>query len=230
MRERPIEKFRPILEPLEEKRPLSASASAAPIADWNAGTQATVSPDSVKPNFGFLVYRITQPNQFNNHLTPPFGHVLVQNVRPVPGQEYNVLQVAVRNGTLQTFTASDGLSVKVSGQNYFTPILTGNETWKPVQDFIFYILTKKYYPLANQVTDGFVFDLGGAKSAAIPGPSGIFLRIKYNPATINKVLDWIVQFGPGAEGGAGVKYGMPDTALYQFVTAQTKRNDFGGYF
>ena len=26
---------------------------------------------AVKPNFGYLVYRITNPNRFNNHLTPP---------------------------------------------------------------------------------------------------------------------------------------------------------------
>ena len=33
---------------------------------------------------------------------------------------------------------------------------------KPGQDFIFYVLTKKYYPLLNQVTSGFQFKLGGA--------------------------------------------------------------------
>ena len=51
-----------------------------------------------------------------------------------------------------------------------------------------------------------------------------------NPATINHVLDGIVAYGQGAQGGAGIKFGMPDTAIYQFVSAKTNRNDFGGYF
>ena len=84
--------------------------------------------------------------------------------------------------------------------------------------------------LSNQVTGGFQFKLGGAVSTAIPGPSGIFLRIKYNPATINKILDYVVTKGPGAEGGKGIFTGIADTAIYAFVSATEKRNDFGGYF
>jgi hypothetical protein len=223
MGDRPSSKYRPDVEPLEARRPLSAGAAAAP--------HAAVRPAAVKPLHGYLVYRITQPNRYNNHITRPIGgHVLVQNVQPVPGQVYNVLQVTVRNGTLKTFTASDGFGVKVSGQNYFTPILTGDEVWKPGQNFIFYIMTKKYYPLKSQVSSGFVFDLGDAKSVAIPGPSGIFLRLRYNPATINHVLDAIVLRGAGAQGGVGIKYGMPDTAIYEFLPAVTAKPDFGGYF
>jgi hypothetical protein len=184
----------------------------------------------VKPTTGFLVYRITNPTIYNNQLTPPFSHVLVQSKQPVPGQTYNVLYVAVRNGTAQTFDASSGLTVLFPGQAGPVPILTGNQQWKPGQEFVFYVLTKKYYPLPNVVTSAFVFDLGGAKSAAIPGPSGIFLRLKYNPATFDRTLDWIVAFGPGAQGGVGPKFGLPDTAIYEFVSAKTNRNDFGGYF
>jgi hypothetical protein len=44
------------------------------------------------------------------------------------------------------------------------------------------------------------------------------------------VLDAIVAFGPGAEGGSGVKTGLADTAFYEFVSAKTNRKDFGGYF
>jgi hypothetical protein len=176
------------------------------------------------------VYRITNPNRFNNHLTPPFGHVLVQSPQPVPGQQYNVLYVAVRNGTLQSFDASSGFQVSISGQHASFPILTGSEQWKSGQWFIFYILTKKYYPLPSQVSSGFQFVLGGARSVAIPGPSGIFLRIKYDPATIARTLDWIVTRGPGAEGDKGVRFGLPDTAINEFVSAGTRRNDFGGYF
>ncbi len=190
----------------------------------------SISAMAVKPNFGYLVYRITNPNRFNNKLIPPFGHVLVQSRQPVPGQVYNILYVAVRNGTARTFDASSGFSVRFPGQLTSIPILTGTEQWKPGQDFVFYVLTKKYYPLPSQVTSGFEFDLGGARSVAIPGPSGIFLRLKYNPATFDRTLDAIVAFGQGAQGGAGVKFGMPDTAINEFVSAKTRRNDFGGYF
>jgi hypothetical protein len=229
MNQRPPTRFRPGLERLEEKRPLSAGASTTPIANLSASSQS-LTPSAVKPNFGYLVYRITNPNRFNNTLTPPFSHVLVQNAQPVPGQVYNVLYVAVRNGTSVTFDASSNLQVKFPGQPQPFPILTGSEQWKPGQEFVFYVLTKKYYPLQNQVTSGFVFNLGGARSVAIPGPSGIFLRVKYNPATFDRTLDWIVAYGPGAQGGKGVKFGLPDTAINEFVSAKTKRNDFGGYF
>ena len=73
------------------------------------------------------------------------------------------------------------------------PILTGNEQWKPQQVIVFYVLTKKYYPLA-QVPGGFQLDLGGRSSTLVPGPSGIFLRLTYNPATFARTLDWIVAF------------------------------------
>ena len=68
-------------------------------------------------------------------------------------------------------------------------------------------------------------------STAIPGPSGIFLRIKYEPDTINKILDYAAQQGPGAQGGApGIPTGLADTAIYAFVSARADRKDFGGYF
>ena len=77
---------------------------------------------------------------------------------------------------------------------------------------------------------GFEFDLGGARSVAVPGPSAIFQRLKYNPATFARTLNWIVAYGPGAQGGKGVKFGLPDTAIYEVVSAKTNRIDFGGYF
>jgi hypothetical protein len=239
MRERPITTFRPGLEPLEEKRPLSVSASTAPFVNLKAGSgngslqvnaQQLTALDATKPNHGFLVYRITNPNRFNNTLIPPFSQVLVQSRQPVPGQVYNVLFVSVRNGTALTFDASSGFTVKFPGQPSSFPILTGSEQWKPGQHIVFYVLTKKYYPVPNVVSSGFEFDLGGARSVAIPGPSGIFLRVKYNPATFARTLDGIVAFGPGAEGGSGVKFGLPVTSLYEFLSARTRRIDFGGYF
>jgi hypothetical protein len=250
------------MEPLEKKRPLSASASTAPLANALAATHTAAARPAearanhrgevaaarraaansktdgdvsaatlpMKPNHGFLVYRITNPNRFNNKLTPPFSHVLVQDTQPVRGQVYNVLYIAVRNGTAQTFDASAGFAVRFPAQKHATPILTGDQLWKPGQEFVFYVLTKKYYPIQNQVTSGFEFNLGNARSVAIPGPSGIFLRVKYDPATFPRTLDWIVAFGPGAQGGKGIKFGLPDTAIYEFVSAKTDRSDFGGYF
>jgi hypothetical protein len=193
-------------------------------------TSQPVSADAVKPLHGFLIYRITNPNRFNNHLTGPFGQVLVQSRQPVPGRVYNVLQIGVRNGTAQTFTASDGFTVGFPLEHKRFPILTGNEQWKPGQEFIFYVLTKKYYPVPSQIASGFTFILGGAWSVAIPGPSAIFLRVKYDPATFPRTLDYIVAHGQGAQGGIGIKFGLPDTAINEIVSAKTRRNDFGGYF
>ncbi len=161
----------------------------------------TVSTQMVISNHGYAVYRITNPNPYNDKLIPPFQQVNVQVRPPVPGQVYNVLYVAVRNGTAQTFDAHSGLTVKFPGSTHKLPILTGDQQWKPGQEFVFYVLTKKYYPVPNVVSSGFEFNLDGIYSSAIPGPSGIFLRVKYNPATFARTLDWIVAFGPGAGGG-----------------------------
>ena len=153
------------------------------------------------PKDGFLAYRITQPNRFNNHLTPPFSQVMVQARPPIPGQVYNILFISVRNGSAQTFNSSNDFQVRLPGGKAF-PILTGNQQWAPGQIFVFYVLTKKYYPLA-QIPGGFQFDLMGRSSTLIPGPSGIFLRIKYNPAKFASQLNKIVAFGQGAQRGKG---------------------------
>jgi hypothetical protein len=95
---------------------------------------------------------------------------------------------------------------------------------------VLYILSKKYYPLSPQVAAGFQVNLGGRSSTLVPGPSGIFLRLNYNPATFARTLDWIVAFGQGAQLGKGPKFGLPDTAINEFVSARTRRMDFGGRF
>ena len=109
------------------------------------------------------------------------------------------------------------------------PVLTGTQQWKPNQWIVCYVLTKKYYPV-SPVAGGFELILGRGISTLVPGPSGIFLRLKDDPATFARTLDWIVAFGRGAEGGNGPKFGLPDTAIYEIVAASTNRNDFGGYF
>jgi hypothetical protein len=177
----------------------------------------------------FLAFRVTNTSsQTPFALIPPFEQVLVQSNQPVAGQVYNVLQIAVKNGTAQTFTASNDFQVKLSGGKSL-PILAGSEQWKPKQIIVFYVLTKKYYPV-SPVSGGFVFDLGGVSSTLIPGPSGIFLRLKYNPATFARTLNWIVAYGPGNESGVGAKYGLPNTSIYEIAAAATDRNDFGGRF
>lgn len=206
-----------------------------PIRGGDGGPLArgrhTVSPKIVISNHGYAVYRITNPNQFNDRLIPPFSHVSVQARKPVPGQVYNVLYVAVRNGTAQTFDASSGFKVRFPGSRHSFPILTGDQQWKPGEELVFYVLTKEFYPVPNVVSSGYEFDLGGIYSVAIPGPSGIFLGIKYNPATFDRTLDWIVTSSPGVPGGAeGIKFGLPDTAIYELLSARTDRSDWGGYF
>jgi hypothetical protein len=109
------------------------------------------------------------------------------------------------------------------------PILTGNEQWKPGQILVFYVLTKKYYPVSF-VSGGFQFNLGGRSSTAIPGPSGIFLRLQYDPATFARTLNWIVAFGPGNQGGRGARFGLPNTSINEIVSARTRRIDFAGHF
>ena len=121
--------------------------------------------------------------------------------------------------------------VRLTTQSKSVPILMGTEQWKPKQVIVFYVLTKKYYPLP-EVSGGFQFDLGGMPRAStlVPGPSGIFLRVKYNPATFTKTLNWIVAYGQGNQGGVGSQYGLPNTSINEFVAASTHRNDFGGRF
>ena len=148
----------------------------------------------------------------------------------MPGQVYNVLYVAVRNGTAQTFDASSGFSVRFPGQKTAIPILTGRREWKPGQDFVFYVLTKKYYPLPNQCP----FTASSSTSAAprsvgIPGPSGIFLRLTYNPATFARTLDSIVAFGRG-RGWRGHEIRPARHGDLRVRLREDQRNDFGGYF
>jgi hypothetical protein len=214
--------------PAEMSGPAGVAAGAAVAVSGQAVDSPN--PQAKKPTTGFLMYRITNPDRFNNTLIPPFGQVLVQPNQPVPGQVYNILSVVARNGTSQTFTASSGFFVRFPTSNYTVPILTGNEEWKPGERIVFYVLTKKYYPLPSEQNSGFIFDLAGARSVAIPGPSAIALRIRYEPATFSRTLDSIVAFGPGNQGGVGAKFGLPNTAINEFLVAQTNRIDFGGYF
>jgi hypothetical protein len=206
---RPNPRFRPQLEPFEARQLLSAGPvpDARPLAAAGAVRQAP----------RLILSRITQTSAGNAvHLVPPFQQVLVQAKPPVPRRVYNVLSVAVRNHTSRTFTAQDHLFVKLSGQSHATPILTGSAQCKPGQFIVFYVLSHQYYPAHPEVSGGFVFDLDGSRGVAIPGPSGIFLRLTYRPETFARTLDWIVAYGPGAEGGQGPRYGLPDTQIWQF--------------
>jgi hypothetical protein len=183
--------------------------------------------------FRYLAFRVTNtPFQTPYKLVPPFQQVLVQSRKPVPGQVYNVLNVAVKNGTSQTFTASNNFTVRMTNQPRSFggfPILTGNEQWKAGQILVFYVLTKKYYPVSS-VAGGFQLDIGGRSSTLVPGPSGIFLRLTYNPATFARTLNWIVAFGQGNQTGQGAQLGLPNTSINQLVSARNQRSDFAGHF
>ncbi len=207
-----------------QKQLLSASASAAHALDvksvaaasaLHAGSSSDASAvDSDKPvelgqpdrprtgphlptkPTAFIGYRITNPTKHPVSLHPPFQQVMVQSIPPVPGQVYNLLSIAVKNGTSQTFTASNNFVVRLPGGKTF-PVLTGSEVWKPRTWIVFYAFTKEYYPL-RQIPGGFEFDFGGRITTLVPGPSAIFLRLKYNPATFVRTLNWIIAYGQGA--------------------------------
>jgi hypothetical protein len=208
VRRRSIIKFRPAIERFEARELLSGSP-------------------------GYYAFRVTNtPYQTPYKLVPPFQQVLVQGRKPLPGQVYNVCDVTVKNGTARTFTASNDFTVRMTNQPRSFggfPILTGNEQWKPGQILVFYVLTKKYYPVSF-VSGGFQFDLGGKSSTAVPGPSGIFLRLKYKPATFARTLNWIVAFGQGNQVGQGANFGLPNTSINEIVSARTHRPDFAGHF
>jgi hypothetical protein len=213
--------FRPVVERIEQKQLLSAGPIAAQAAILASGMRAPVHSAAETHRGLFTLSRITNTAYpYTVELKPPFQQVLVQATQPVAGQVYNVLEVSVRNEARRTFTAGNGFSVRLATSGSAIPrsipILTGNEEWKPQQFITFYVLTKKYYPVSPIVHAGFMFNFDPGK-VAIPGPSGIALRIEYNPVKFARTLDWLVAYGPGAEGGAGAKLGLPDTAIWQFT-------------
>jgi hypothetical protein len=224
MHGRATSKFHPGLESFEARLLLSASPPAAHPLDLEPGPGALVDSSAAPQSSTatrLVISRITNPTPTNAQLIPPFQQVRIQTVTPVTGAMYNILFVSVRNSTTQTFDASDGFTVKLSRGTLSVPILTGTEQWKPGQVMVFYILTKDYYPLSPQVSAGFQFKLGNQGGGiTIPGPSGIYQRIQYNPATIEKIINFVVPFGPGAKGHL---LGLPDTALWEF-TAKSGRS------
>ena len=217
-------RFRPRLERFEVKQLLSVNPTAPAVSLGLDPAQGALVDRVTTPqelaNERLLLSRITNPTPTNAQLIPPFQQVRVQTVTPVTGSVYNVLFVSVRNSTSQTFDAGDGFHVKLSGGKTVVPILTGSQQWKPGQVIVFYILSKKYYPLSPQVSAGFVFNFRVTSGTAIPGPSGIYQRVTYNPATIEKTINDIVPFGPGAKGHL---LGLPDTAIWEF-TAKPAEN------
>lgn len=259
MHRRAMMKARPAVERLEAKQlpsaalpahalhhkadasALHAADRASDVADGGEAREnrsaALAAADPGQPPKlarAFFGFRLTNPS-FPIRLVkpiPPFGQVLVQARQPRPGQVYNVLSVAVRNGSAQTFTAANGFTVKFPNRSPSkpVPILTGSQVWHPNHWYVFYVLTKKYYPLKSQISGGFQFDLGGRSTTLVPGPSAIFLRLKYNPATFARTLDWIIAYGQGAQLGNGPPFGMPDTQINQIVSANARKIDFGGRF
>jgi hypothetical protein len=230
MRQRSTMRFRPGFEQFEEKQLLSAGSLTTHAGPQTKDLRRQPAPVGT---YGYLAFRVTNtPWQTPYKLVPPFQQVLVQSRQPMPGQVYNVNTVTVKNGTSQTFTASNGFTVRMTNQpRSFRgfPILTGNEQWKPGQILVFYVLIKKYYPVSF-VAGGFQLDLGGRSSTLVPGPSGIFLRLKYNPATFARTLNWIVAFGQGNQVGKGAQYGLPNTSINEITDARTRRIDFAGHF
>lgn len=170
------------------------------------------------PVRGITVDRITNPTPVNTYMVPPFKQVRVQSNDPVPGQQYNVLFLSLFNRTGRTFTADDKLAVRLTMQDWrhSYPLLQGDEQWKPRETIIVYLLTKKSYTglLAPPASAGFSFNFTDPRVVAIPGPSGFYQRITYNPATFPRVLSTILLSGPGAR---GLHLGMPVTNIWEAV-------------
>ena len=203
MRQRSTMRFRPGLEQFEEKQLLSAGSLTT-----HAGPQTKDLRRQPEPvgAFGYLAFRVTNtPWQTPYKLVPPFQQVLVQSGQPVPGQVYNVIDVAVKNGTSQTFTASNGFTVRMTNQPRSFggfPILTGNEQWKPGQVIVFYVLTKKYYPVSF-VAGGFQLDLGGRSSTLVPGTIGDFSQAQIQSRHVRPHSRLDRCLWPGQPGGQG---------------------------
>ncbi len=238
MRRRAVVKFEPLLERFEGRLLLSGSAPATQAAKLRSGA-ANVQPAAKVRKLpqvpaSFYGFRITNPSKHAVKLVPPFGQTLVQPHQPVPGQVYNLFYVVVKNGTSQTFTASNNFTVRLTNgtnaaKSQIFPVLTGSQQWQSQKWIVFYILTKKYYPV-SQVPGGFQFDLGGKSTTLVPGPSAIAVKLKYNPATFPTTLNFIVAHGQGAQLGRGSAIGMPDTAINEIVSGATLRIDYGGHF
>ena len=139
---------------------------------------------------GYLAYRITNPTYLP--LIPPFQHVLVQKH---PARTREGLQLAlhpVKNGTAKTFDASDGFTSRYPAQRDRTasktrvPVLTGNQPWKPGQTIVFYILSKKYYPLSPQVAAGFQFEPRRPVIDARPGALGDLPAAQVQPGDVRQ--------------------------------------------
>lgn len=220
----PFASHRPGARAAAIRQAAEAAASPDPAAPGQEQAQAqgqvqsdagVWSPTQGSQSPTFRVDRITNPTPINHVLVPPFQQIRVQTTPPITGQTYNIYFVSMRNSTRLTFDANSGFNVRFAGQNkdHNYPILTGDQTWKPNEVKVFYVLTKQYYPPRPIVSNGFQFDLAGSRGIAIGGPSGIFLRIKYDPARFPRMLDWIVTRGPGAYGH---RTGIADTSIWQF--------------
>lgn len=204
-------------------------AGSVMLADNQTGLFVTNPPGAprFKPT-GIKLDRVTNPRVFNGvsnaSLTPPYGYVLVQRQLPVPGQTYNLEFLSVYNATGKAITASDGYTVKTTNtaQGISFPILQGNQVWPAGGRIVFYIMTESYYKLNPSQTAGFTFNFLDPTTPlvnAIPGPSGIALRIKYDPTTIDHILQYYVTSGPGA---IGHQFGIPDTAIFNIFPKTVK--------
>ncbi len=262
MRQRSIMRFRPGLEQFEARQLLSAGSLTTHVVNTKDGSRALAlhSADTsgahevagdvatshasqrVHDNrrqpapvgaSGYLAFRVTNtPYQTPYKLVPPFQQVLVQGRKPVPGQVYNVTDVTVKNGTSQTFTASNGFTVRMTNQpRSFSgfPILTGNgavETGsdprllRSDQEVLSSVLRRRGFPvrLGRQVIDSHTGTSGDLSSA----------EVQSRHVRPHSQLDRCVW--AGQRGGPGRQLGLPNTSINQIVEARTQRTDFAGHF
>jgi hypothetical protein len=99
------------VDPRAALHPVETSGALAAAGDM---TKSQAGPIRRPPGTaGFTLFRLTDPKMNTAVLRPPFDQVLVQSAKPVSGAVYDLLSVAVRNGTGQTFDANSGFSVRV---------------------------------------------------------------------------------------------------------------------
>ena len=212
MRRRPMLKFRPGLERLDQKQLLKRRWVDEPCPRLEGlgpprGRTVVGSPDGRRHHQSQIRFAhpfpgvphhkpvVSAPCRSGSSLSTRPGSIGPAGGRPG-------LQRALcrrEEWDVPDFRASNRFTVRMTNQprSDAFPILTGTQQWKPKQWIVLYILTKKYYPV-SPVAGGFQLDLNGRSSTLVPGPSGIFLRLPYNPWTFARTLNWIVAYGPGA--------------------------------
>ena len=81
---------------------------------------------------------------------------------------------------------------------------------------VFYVLTHQYYPAHPVVSGGFEFDLDGSDGGRDTGAVGDLPEAPLSTRHVRPHARLDHRLWPGAEGGLGPRYGLPDTQIWEF--------------